>query len=172
MNVKKAISKRQSIRKYKDKPVSDKDIKEILEAARLAPSGNNTQPSKFFVVKDKAIKKILKKEKIFLQDFVYQAGAIVICCTDEKMFKKRNEDLDDANKLRAIRDLSIASSFLVLRATELKLGTCFVGWLEKEKIKDILDIPKDYLIPYVITVGHPDEKPEKRGRKTLDEITF
>ena len=172
MDIKQAIADRRSIRKYQNKKVSDDIIEDLLDAARLAPSGNNTQPCKYVVIKNDDVKQNLKEQNIFLQNFVYDAPVTIVCCTDPNAYKKRNEDLDDANNMRAIRDLSIASAFIVLQATELGLGTCYVGWLEKEKIKDILDIPKEYIIPYVITVGYADETPSPRDRKSLDEITF
>jgi len=170
MDVKKAIEKRRSIRKYQDKEISDDLIKELIDAARLAPSGLNTQPSKYLVVKDSEIKNKLRENGIFSQDFVYQASAIIVCCADPGAYKERSEKFDNPNEIRAIRDLSIASSFLVLRATELGLGTCYVGWINREKIRDILDIPRDYRIPYVITVGYPAEQPESTSRKNIDEI--
>jgi len=170
MDVKAAIEKRQSIRKYQDKEVPGDMINELIHAAILAPSGNNAQPFKFLVVKDKEIKEKLRKNNIFYQDFVYNAPIIIVCCADPNAYKKNIDGLDDQNHLRAVRDLSIASAFLVLRATELELGTCFIGWVQKEKIKEILNIPKDFLIPYVITVGFHDEPPKQRVRKNIEEL--
>jgi nitroreductase len=170
MDVKNAIEKRRSIRKYKDKDVPEYLIKQVIDAARLAPSGNNAQPSRYFIIKDDETKKMLKKNKIFMQGFVYEAPVTIVCCADPHAYKKSVTGFDMTNDTRAIRDLSIAASFLVLRATELGLGTCFVGWVDKEKIKDVLNIPKEYIVPYVITLGYPDEKPAKRPRKNIKEI--
>ena len=171
MDVKNAIEKRRSIRKYQDKKLSDKLIKELINAARLAPSGNNAQPCRYFIIKDEETKNKLKTNEIFFQDFVYEAPVIIACCADPNVYKyKKIKNWDDSNNLRAVRDLSIASSFLVLRATELNLGTCYVGWIEKEKIKQVLDIPKEYIVPYVITVGYPAEDPPPKPKHTLDEI--
>ena len=169
MDVKQAIQKRKSIRQYKDKEVSDDLIKELIDAAWLAPSGNNLQPCRFFIIKDKEVKNKLRENKIFYQDFVYTASIIIVCCGDPSVYVKY-KGFDNENQTRAIRDVSIASGFLVLRATELELGTCYVGWIDKEKIKDVLNIPKDYVIPYIITVGYSDEEPEHRQRKDLSEI--
>ncbi|MBW2992614.1 nitroreductase family protein [Candidatus Woesearchaeota archaeon] len=172
MDVKKAIEERRSIRKYEDKEVSDDLIKELIDAARLAPSGNNTQPSKYFIVKDEETKAKLRENEVFMQDFVYNAPAIIFCCTNPEAYKKRVEGWDFPNDIRAVRDLSIASSYLVLRATELGLGTCYVGWLKDEKIKEILNIPKENIIPYVITIGYPAEKPNPTPRNSIDEVIF
>jgi len=170
MDVKKAIENRRSIRKYQDKDVPDDLIRKLIDSARLAPSGNNAQPSSYFIVKDIETKNKLRENKIFKQSFVYQAPTIIVCCANPDTYSKHNEELDDSNKIRAIRDLSISSSFLVLRATELGLGTCYVGWIEKEKIKKVLDIPETYIVPYVVTVGYPAEKPKPTPRKRIEKI--
>ena len=170
MNVKEAIEKRQSVRSYKDKNIPEKVLNEVLDAARLAPSGNNAQPSRFYVVKTEEDKKKLKENDIFHQDFVYEAPAIIVCCSDPTAYPKNKDGWDSEDETRAVRDISIASSFLVLRATELGLGTCYIGWVKKEEIKKVLGIPEKYVVPYVIPIGYPDEEPDERGRKPLEEI--
>ncbi|MFH1589860.1 MAG: nitroreductase family protein [archaeon] len=170
MNVKSAIQSRRSIRKYKDKPVPDKLINEIINSARLAPSGNNIQPSKYLIIKDEKTKKELKDNKVIRDGWEYKAPVIIVCCTNPEAYTKRDKNWDEENKIRAIRDLSIASSYLMLQATELKLGTCYVGWIDKEKIKEVLKIPKHYIVPYIITLGYPDESPGPRPRKEMNEI--
>ena len=167
--VKKIIEKRKSIRKYKDKEISDDIINKIIDVARLAPSGNNAQPSEYIVIKDKKTIEELRENSIFPQKFVYTAPLLIVCCANPDAYSKVT-GMDDSNKDRALRDVSIASSYLMLRATELGLGTCYIGWVNKEKIKDILSIPKNYVVPYVITVGYPDEKSKGRSRKNLKEV--
>ncbi len=170
MDVKQAIRKRRSIRKYLDRAVSDELISELIDAARLAPSGLNAQPSRFLVVKDEKTRSRLRENNVCAQDFVCHAPAIIVCCTDPGAYKKNVEGMDSTDKTRAIRDLSIASSFLVLRATELGLGTCFVGWADEARIKEVLGIPEGYLVPFVITAGYPAEKPKAMPRKMIDEV--
>lgn len=169
MDVKEAIEQRRSIRKYKNKEVPDDVIRAIIDAARLAPSGNNAQPSIYYIIKDEETKAKLKENNVFAQDFVYTTPIIIVCCGDSTKYIKHVEQRDLPNEMRTIRDISIASSFLVLRATELGLGTCYIGWLKAEKLKEILEIPKHNIIPYVITMGYPGENPEPRPRKGIDE---
>jgi nitroreductase len=140
----------------------------LIEAARLAPSGNNVQPWRFKIIKDDETKELLRKHNIFTQDFVYTAPVIIVCCTDHRDYKQTAND--DPNELRAIRDLPIASEHIVLRATELGLGTCYVGWVEKEKIKDVLGIPKELIVPFVITVGYAADKGSPRPKKSKEDI--
>lgn len=194
MRVKEAIEKRRSIRRYKDKPISDKIIKAIINAGILAPSGCNAQPWRFFVIKNKEVIRKLKAKKAFRQDFVYSAPVIIVCCGDPKSYigktggeyqikegsipgdeKTRKEwfkFLQGKENLRVIRDVAIASSFMVLRATELGLGTCFVGLTNEQVLRELLTIPSDFIIPFVLTVGHPAEKPKQRPRMKLNEIIF
>lgn len=169
MHVKDAIKKRHSIRRFKDKIIPNKIIRQILEAARLAPSGNNVQPWRFRIIdKRKTIEK-LKKVRAFKQDFVYTAPVIIVCCSDPDAYVPI-KGRDRHNKQRAIRDISLACAFLILRATELGLGGCFVGWIDENKLKEVLNIPKHYIIPYVIPLGYADEFPKLRTRKKLKEL--
>jgi len=169
MNVKEAINTRKSIRKYEGKQVSDEIIKELLDAARKAPSAKNVQSHRYFVVKDKSTKDKLVEAGAFKQSFVKDAPLIIVCCADPSQYPE-STDVDEVAANYANIDLSIAASFLVLQATELGLGTVFVAWIYRDKIKEILNIPKNYIIPFVISVGYPAENPNPKTRKDLEEI--
>lgn len=169
MDIKKTIDLRKSIRKYQNKQISEKIINELLDAARKAPSAKNVQSHKYFIVQDKDTKDKLIKHKVFKQSFVNDAPLIIICCADPSQYPK-SVDVDETPINYAYIDLSIAASFLVLRATELGLGTVFVAWIYRDKIKEVLNIPKNYIIPFVIPVGYPAEDPITKPRKDLNEI--
>ncbi len=176
MNLKDAILKRRSIRKYKDKAVPNLLIKELLEVARMAPSAYNSQPSRFFIIKDKKIKKILRENNVFKQDFVYLAPVIIVCSADKDVFPKEkfeavySKSSEIGGEIGAVRDLSIACQNLVLRAVDLGLGTCYVGLVNRDKAKEILKIPKDFVLPFIITLGYPNEKPKEATRKPLSKF--
>lgn len=76
-----AIKNRRSIRKYKPDPVPDEVILELLEYARLAPSAHNSQPWRFVVLKDEAIRKKLRPYAYGLQ-FVESVPCVIVCCVD------------------------------------------------------------------------------------------
>jgi len=168
MDVKEAIEKRKSIRKFKNKEIPDSIIKEVIDAARRAPSGHNLQPWHFVIVKGKENLLKFREQKVFVRDWVYEAPVVIVCCSEKEVYSPHS--IKEHEGEMTIINLSLASAFLALRATELGLGTCFVAWCDKEKIKNILNIPENIMIPYVIVMGYPDEEPEPRERKELDEI--
>ncbi len=170
MDLKEVIETRRSIRKYQNRPVPQNLIDEVLNAARLAPSGNNTQPWRYKVITDNETKKTLKEAGFIRDQFVYDAPVIIVCCTDPTAYKKHVEGWDDSNESRAERDLNIASSYLVLQATALGLGTCYCGWRKEDGLKKVLGIPEHLIVPYVITLGYPNEAPKAHPRKDLVDI--
>ena len=156
MDVKETIEKRRSIRKYQNREVSQKIIDELIESARLSPSAYNAQPWKFKIINDKKIIEKMKQEGVFKHGFVYTAPLIIVCCGLEESYPENASENFNLRDL-VYGDLGIASQNLVLSATELGLGSCYVGIINREKIKKILDISEDYIIPYVITLGYSDE---------------
>lgn len=174
MDVKDAIKARRSIRRFKEEEIPNDVITELTEAANLAPSGTNAQPTRLFFIRNENLKQKLEEEGAFDQDFVHKAPLIIIFCGDPSSYKTANftKLLIGREEKRTLRDVTIASSFVVLRATELGLSTCWVGLIKPEVIKKVLDIPEDYMIPFVLCVGKPDEKPGPRIRKSADEIVL
>lgn len=170
-----AIRDRRSIRKYKADKIKDEDILQIIEAARLAPSGSNTQPWKFIIIKDEATKKKIV-EVDHKQKWMLTAPVFIVCVSD---IRTRIEDVDlesfweyspQPELKLVIRDTAIAISYMLLEAQHLKLGTCWTGWYEQEKMRKVLELPEYLYVSGVITLGYADEKPEMRPRKSLDEI--
>ena len=163
MDVFEAISKRRSIRKYKDTEVEDEKLQDILEAARIAPSAANRQEWKFIVVKDKESREKLV-EAAHGQQFVAEAPVTIVACSTE------SERVMPCGQHAYTVDLSIAVSFMILEATELGLGTCWLGAYDEEKVRNILQIPERIRVPAMFTLGYADENPHARPRKHLDEI--
>lgn len=175
MPVIEAIRDRRSIRKYKADKIKDEDILQIIEAARLAPSGSNTQPWKFIIIKDEATKKKIV-EVDHKQKWMLTAPVFIVCVSD---IRTRIEDVDlesfwedspQPELKLVIRDTAIAISYMLLEAQHLKLGTCWTGWYEQEKMRKVLELPEYLYVSGIITLGYADEKPEMRPRKSLDEI--
>jgi len=163
MDVSEAIEVRRSIRKYNNIEIEDGKLDKILESARIAPSAANRQEWKFVVVKDADIRMKLV-EACNGQKFVAEAPVLIAACSTE------SEKIMPCGQYAYTVDLSIALSFMILQATELELGTCWLGAYNENMVKTILNIPDDIKIVGMITVGYSDENPDARPRKTTEEI--
>ncbi len=192
-----AIEQRRSIRCYTEDPVPKELIKELIEAARKAPSATNRQPWRFLVVQDEDMKNRLQEG--IAQSFVVRAPTIIVCCLDRHTFtrqliEKRVEELIDANVMSrevanmlyqrklpqtveetgipvsAYLDLGIAVEQIVLKATSMGLGSCWVRMFDQERVGEILSLPVAITPVVLLPVGYPAEDPSMRPRMSLDEI--
>lgn len=170
-----SIEMRRSIRKYKDEAVSDADILRLIESARLAPSGSNTQPWHFIVVKDKSLKQRIA-EVSQNQKWMVAAPAFIVCIADIRARVKEasklvlDENSSEEEVKQIIRDTSIATEHILLTATSLGLGSCWVAWFTQNEIRPVLNIPSDKYVVGIITLGYADEQPIARPRKKIEEI--
>lgn len=159
MEVMKAIMKRRSIRRFKKEPIPDELINKVMEAARLAPSGSNKQPWHFIIVRDAET-----KSKLGLHKWAEEAPVVIVCCIDPEEGRWY------------IIDGSIAFEHMVLEATSLGLGTCWMGRFYEnlgetdERIKKVLGIPNHMRVLAVTPLGYPDETPDPTERKRFDEV--
>lgn len=156
MDVKHAIAARKSIRKYMNKEIPSDVFEELLDAMRLAPSANNLQRWSIVVVTDDDLKKRLVPAS-GNQKFVGECSAYLVGVTEPDAFY-------------STVDMTIALDHLTLRAVELGLGTCWIGDFEPEKVKEILEIPRQREVPICMTLGYPNQSPGARKRKQLSEI--
>ena len=137
-------------------------IEAVLEAARLAPSARNRQKWQFIVVTDPELKdKML--DACNNQQFVKQAPAIIVACGKEPGMMSCEQSVETI-------DVSIAFSFIILKAYEEGLGTCWLGNFNKDKVKAVLGIPDNVSVVAVTPLGYPAENPAARPRVPLDEI--
>jgi nitroreductase len=158
MDVFEAARARRSIRKYRRESIPDDKLKMIFEAARQAPSVANRQPWRFIVVRDSNRKKALAKEANN-QAFLGDAAAIVAAVGDPDVSAKWHE-----------KDTMIALEHMVLAATALGYGTCWIGAFDEKAVKRLLKIPAQMRVVALLPVGVPDEAPAPKPRKELGEI--
>lgn len=169
------IINRRSIRKYLNQPVEDDKIIEMIESARLAPSGSNTQPWQFIVVRDTEMRHKIA-EVSHQQKWMTEAPVHIICVGDmlvrltDPADINVNEESPDPELKQVIRDTSIAVEHMVLTAENIGLKTCWVAWFTQEDIRPVLGIPSNKYALAVLTVGYSDEQPPQRPRKTMEDI--
>ena len=198
LTTKKAIEKRRSVRKFKDKSIPEEHIMELIEAARLAPSGCNAQPWRFKIVKDKETKMKLVKAA-HNQTFIGQAPVVIVCCADISDYVEGSASgIQDLGKIGAVEgnivniicrnvdemkkmsiseispriaaNVAIAIEHIVLRALDFNLGTCWIRALEEDKIRNVFGWDENIYPVALLPVGYPDEYPAPRKRLKIEDI--
>ncbi|MCL2399335.1 MAG: nitroreductase family protein [Defluviitaleaceae bacterium] len=157
----KEISTRKSTRKYNSTPVEDEKIIQLIESARLAPSGSNTQPWNFIIVRSEDTKaKIAEINNN--QKWMKGAPVFVVCVADIRCRIKENRDiyLDENTGLpelkQIIRDTAIAVEHILLETESIGLAGCWTAWFSQDSIRPIMNIPDDKYVVGVITIGYSD----------------
>ncbi len=164
------IKKRRSVRAYLDKPVENEKIKQIIEAARLAPSSCNSQCWRFVIAKDDVKEQIVKNGLggfILANRWAKNVPIIIVACADLN-FLTHKVGAGIKGIEYHLLDIGIAVEHLVLRATELGLGTCWIGWFNERAVRKILKIPRNIKITALITLGYPKEELKLHEKQRLD----
>jgi len=156
MKLYEVLLSRRSIRQFKSQPISREILEKLVNAARLAPSAANLQPLEFVVVDDEEV-----REKIFscLRWAAYIAPqgdpkpgheplAYIIILVNIEIKEKGYE-----------YDAGAAIENMILAAWEQRIGSCLLLSVERNKIQDVLGIPKTHKIDSVLALGYPDEEP-------------
>ncbi|MCX5797617.1 MAG: nitroreductase family protein [Elusimicrobia bacterium] len=198
LTTKQAILARRSIRRYKPDPVPEEHLTQLLEAARLAPSGSNSQPWRFKIVQDPATKAKLMAVAND-QPFIGAAPVVLVCCVDIKAYaagtiatidamradgqlpapmaesiRRRTQDLVDGPRDLAARgiafNMGIAGEHIALRALDFGLGTCWVRAFDEARVRELFGWDENLHVAALIPVGYPDESPKARPRRPLDEL--
>jgi len=154
------VKKRYSCRKYLSDPVEREKIEQCIESARLAPSASNSQPWNFIVIDDPeklvtiadaAVSGIFGATK-----FIKKAPVLIVVTADKGSFvMKAGNFVRDTTFY--LMDIGIACEHLVLQATEMGIGTCYIGWFNEKSVKKELRIGKSMDIPLIIAMGYPNE---------------
>ena len=163
MELKDAIKNRTSIREYENKPVPENKLIDVLEAARLAPSGANRQYWKFVVVRDPQKRQELAKASGG-QPHVAQAPVVIAAVSTVP------DGLMRGGVPGYAVDLAIAVDHMTLAAVDEGLGTCWIGAFSQEAARAALNIPAKYTIVSLLTLGFPKQPGRPKTRKSLEEI--
>ena len=157
------IKNRYSVRKFQDRPIEQGKLNILLEAAQLAPSARNIQPCKFVVIQDEEKRKkltdICKGKK-----FVSQAPVTIAICANNTDYTMT------CGQTAYTIDAAIAGEHIALQASEMGLGSCWIGAFYHDEMAKLINLPKDYKIVALLPVGYPVVEKGKRNLKSLDEI--
>jgi nitroreductase len=184
------IQKRRSVRVYKTGKVTDEQLQTILEAARWAPSGANTQPWELIVTRDrkkmKRIREIYDNEwrqrkredpvnyKGLKKDYVGDVSVIVLVCGDPrtKMVYLTTRQQADREKLF---QASIANAVqqMMLVAASMSLGTVWVSVREEVEpdLRELFQVPEPLRLLWIVPFGHASSWPKAKPRRKVSDFT-
>ncbi|HOA98900.1 MAG TPA: nitroreductase family protein [Candidatus Atribacteria bacterium] len=163
MDFKELIQTRRSIRKFRAEEVEEEDLREILEAARLAPSASNLQPWKFIVIKSDKKKRLIA-QAAGGQEFVGEAPVVIIACATG-----RGGFIGGYMESWPV-DVAISVTHLLLAAWDRGLGTCWIGDFDEEKVKEICEIPPEVRVVAIVPMGYPVKIPQATSRRPWEKI--
>lgn len=169
------FDKRSSIRSFINKKIDEETIKFLLECGVTAPSSGNMQPWEFIVVRDEKIKKKIVECTYFgyfskggdHQNWILEASIIIVACANQKRTRAR---YGETGNLSSIIDTSAAIENILLAASGIGLGGCWVGGVNEEKLKEILKIPSEVKPVGILPIGYPKEDVERKHRMESEII--
>jgi nitroreductase len=163
MDVFEAIEKRYSVRGYRSDPVEDEKLARVLEAARLAPTAANRQPFRMLVVHTRGREEELAR--VYGRAWFTQAPLVIgfIAVPGEAWRRMDDKPYDEV-------DATIAMDHLVLAATALGLGTCWIAAFDPKAAREVFGLPDDAELVALTPLGYPDKGSAKTGRRPLDEL--
>ncbi len=162
MDVMDAIKKRRSVRKFLDKPVEDEKVMRLIEAANWCPTASNMQAYRFIIISDQKLKEELVR--IGGASFIKDAPLGILVVYSNETGNIEYQDY--------IQSASAAIQNILLAACDMGLGTCWICDLPpKERLRELLGIPKNYDPIAYIALGYYDKLPEPAPRKhDIDEL--
>jgi nitroreductase len=164
MNIYELIKTRKSVRAFQDRDVPEDVLMKLLGAARMAPSAKNFQEWRFIIVRNSATRAKLA-EAAKGQKFVAEAPVVIACCAETDWH------VMSCGQLCYPIDLAIAIDHLTLAAVEEGLGACWVGAFYEDKVRDILEIPRNIRVVELLPLGYPqDSAPVEKSRLPLTAI--
>ncbi len=167
MEVIQAIKSRRSVRAFRSDPVPEDLLQEILDAGRWAPSAGNLQPWEFYVVKSAEHKEGLARAALG-QGFVAEAPVVIVVCAAPVRSGRRYRERGE--KLYCLQDTAAATQNMLLAATSLGLGSCWVGAFDEEGVRRVLGLGPELRPVALIPLGYPAEQPAAPRRRPLEEI--
>lgn len=157
------VKSRYSVRAYKNQDVEEEKLEKILEAARFAPTAVNYQPFKLIVIHTEGREDELKH--IYQAEWFSEAPIVICVCSEPTNAWVRRDGKNYGDV-----DATIVMDHIILAATSLGLGTCWIGAFDVEAAKKVLKIP-DGVEPLVFTpVGYPADEIGEKRRKELSEL--
>jgi nitroreductase len=189
-NLLRIIQRRRSVRVYKSGKVSNKQLETILEAARWAPSGANTQPWEFVVTRDrkkmKRVREIYSNEwkqrkledpvhyKGVKKDYVGDVSVLVLVCGDartKQVYLTTRQAADREKLFQA--SVANAVQQMMLAAASMNFGTVWVSVREEvePELRELFQVPEALRLLWMVPIGHARSWPRAKPRRPIAAFT-
>jgi nitroreductase len=145
-----AIRARRNVRRYRPEPVSEADLDRIAEAGWRAPSASNHQHWDFVIVTDRDMLQELSTVWRGARHIALAPAAIALVVPQPR---------DDRTRLLDQYDLGQATMAMTIAATDLGIGTGHSAVEDQRKAREILRVPDDHIVAYLLGVGYPADRP-------------
>ncbi|RPI91602.1 MAG: nitroreductase [Chloroflexi bacterium] len=183
------LKNRASVRRFQNKPVPEAVIEDMLEAARLSPSGGNEQPWAFGVITDCSLIEQIA-QLAHGQEWIARAPLLIVLCTVCVEDRRGGRDIQMHRYPRYVEAIAeipqslywalnqeehqtkIAGTHMVLTALEHGVSSCWVSRFDVKGLAGLLQLPFYYLPSEILVLGYPEHQQPPRSRKSLDELVF
>lgn len=183
------LKRRVSVRKFRQQPVPEEVIQDMLEAARLSPSGGNEQPWMFGVITDCALIKQISK-LAHGQKWIASVPLLIVLCTVCVEDERGGRDIQKHRYPHFSGEISqlpqdlywalneeehqtkIPGTHMVLAALEQGLGSCWVSRFNVKGVAELLRLPCHCLPSEILAFGYPAFAQEQRSKKSLENLVF
>lgn len=168
MDFNELISQRYSVRKFKNEHLPQEIIDELLEASHKAPTGCNYQPQRILVLNnDESMNKLRECTKCHFD----APAAMLICHIKEESWKRVYD-----GALSSPVDAVIVSTYIMLAAQNIGIGTCWVMHFDPVKMRECFNIPEDVDPIALLVMGYPAEESEPLAMhykyRDINEVVF
>ncbi len=158
------LSKRYSCRSYSCAPIEPKKVANLVEAIRMAPSAKNKQPWKIVLIQSP--EKLAGLKSVCKQEFPSQAPLVIaVCCTNL-------DHIMSCGHPSYLADGFGATMSLLAQATADGLGSCWLGAFNQDEAARLINLPSDYRVISLVTIGYAKDMLTPKERKSAKEITL
>ena len=167
MELSEVIANRHSIRRFRQEPVDPALIQTLIEAAVLAPTASNLQAWRFFAVTDP---ELVHKVDLFSPGLSGNPPVIIAICSDLDEVSRRGSK--HSLEYGCMMDAAMAAENLMLKATELGLGTCAIKSYHEGSVRKLVRLPDGLRLELLISLGWPEGEPRAPKRKPMEQVLY
>ena len=150
------IKSRRSIRHFLEMPIPSEVLYSLLEAARWAPSGSNSQPWLFVVIRKQAN---IQKIKMFSPGLGGDPTALIVLCSDASVATRTY-----------LMSIAMAAQNILLTATENDLGSCVIRSFNQAAIQSLLHLPSHVMPELIVSLGYPAKPAKVPSRRPSEDV--